>query len=196
MVLVLQSAFGFNQLPAVLMVRAAQSAIRFRKPSVMAARGLFSNDAGNGTTPGMHASANVKHPVNQGLSGMLGVFTTTIVVCSCTAFCILLSGELGSGATGIQLTQQPLLHPLVNSASGSYSWPCSSLAIRRSWLTSITGKSMPSGCSPRAVKTGNRLAGASSAAASSFWVRSCLLRLCGNSMNTPGRRACNWRRWN
>lgn len=36
---------------------------------------------------------------------MLGVFTTTIVVCSCTAFCILLSGEFGKGATGIQLTQ-------------------------------------------------------------------------------------------
>lgn len=44
-----------------------------------------------------HASANVRHPVNQGLSGMLGVFVTTIIVCSCTAFCILLSGQLGSG---------------------------------------------------------------------------------------------------
>lgn len=70
------------------------------------ARGLFSNDAGAGTTPSMHAAANVKHPVNQGLSGMLGVFMTTIVVCSSTAFCILLSVDLNSGAVGITLTQQ------------------------------------------------------------------------------------------
>ena len=53
----------------------------------------------------MHAAANVKHPVNQGLSGMLGVFVTTIIVCSCTAFCIMLSGALNGQLTGIQLTQ-------------------------------------------------------------------------------------------
>ena len=82
------------------------------------ARGLFSNDAGNGTTPSMHASASVKHPVNQGLTAMLGVFTTTIIICSCTAFCILLSGALDSGQTGIQLTQLAF----ANSFGGFGKW--------------------------------------------------------------------------
>ena len=104
LVLIFKSAFGVNQVAGGVaggtVSYTIQQAFRYG-----VARGLFSNDAGNGTTPSMHASANVKHPVNQGLSGMLGVFTTTIVVCSCTAFCILLSGELGQGATGIQLTQ-------------------------------------------------------------------------------------------
>lgn len=69
------------------------------------ARGLFSNDAGNGTAPSMHASAVVPHPVNQGFAAMLGTFITTIIICSCTAFCILLSGAMGTGETGIALTQ-------------------------------------------------------------------------------------------
>ncbi len=99
-VTIFKSAFGFSQVAGGVAGYTIQQAFRYG-----VARGLFSNDAGNGTTPGMHASANVKHPVNQGLSGMLGVFTTTIVVCSCTAFCILLSGQLSTGATGIQLTQ-------------------------------------------------------------------------------------------
>lgn len=70
------------------------------------ARGLFSNDAGNGTAPSMHATAQVKHPVNQGLSAMLGVFFTTIIVCSCTAFTIIITGALDSGESGILLTQE------------------------------------------------------------------------------------------
>lgn len=69
------------------------------------ARGLFSNDAGNGTTPSMHATAAVKHPVTQGFTAMFGTFFTTIIVCSCTAFTILLTGALDSGQTGVELTQ-------------------------------------------------------------------------------------------
>lgn len=69
------------------------------------ARGLFSNDAGSGTAPGVHATAIVNHPVNQGFAAMLGTFFTTIIVCSCTAFSILLTGSLESGETGINLTQ-------------------------------------------------------------------------------------------
>lgn len=69
------------------------------------ARGLFSNDAGNGTTPSMHATATVSHPVTQGFTAMFGTFFTTIIVCSCTAFVILLTGALDSGQTGVELTQ-------------------------------------------------------------------------------------------
>lgn len=69
------------------------------------ARGLFSNDAGNGTTPSMHATAIVNHPVTQGFTAMFGTFFTTIIICSCTAFTILLTGSLSSGKTGVELTQ-------------------------------------------------------------------------------------------
>lgn len=98
--LIIDSAFGIGQVGGGVAGFTVQQAFRYG-----VARGLFSNDAGNGTTPSMHAAANVKHPVNQGLNGMLGCFTTTIVVCSCTAFCILISDQLGLGFTGIQLTQ-------------------------------------------------------------------------------------------
>lgn len=72
-------------------------------------RGLFSNEAGMGSAPNAAATATVSHPVKQGLIQTLGVFTDTIIICSCTAFIILLSGiDLNSGAEGIQLTQMAL----------------------------------------------------------------------------------------
>lgn len=69
------------------------------------ARGLFSNDAGNGGAASMHASAVVRHPGDQGLSAMLGTFITTIIICSCTGFAILLTGAVDSGKDGINLVQ-------------------------------------------------------------------------------------------
>ena len=54
-------------------------------------RGLFSNEAGMGSAPNAAATAEVTHPVKQGLIQTLGVFTDTILICSCTAFVILLS---------------------------------------------------------------------------------------------------------
>ena len=72
-------------------------------------RGLYSNEAGQGSAPNAAAAADVKHPVSQGLIQMLGVFIDTMVVCSCTAFIILLS-DLPTNAdlSGIQLTQAAL----------------------------------------------------------------------------------------
>jgi alanine or glycine:cation symporter, AGCS family len=70
------------------------------------ARGLFSNDAGNGGAASMHATAVVKHPADQGLSAMLGTFITTIMICSCTGFAILLTGVIDTGKTGISLVQE------------------------------------------------------------------------------------------
>ncbi len=69
------------------------------------ARGLFSNDAGNGGASAMHATAVVRHPADQGLAAMLGTFITTIMICSCTGFAILLTGAMDSGKTGIGLVQ-------------------------------------------------------------------------------------------
>ena len=72
-------------------------------------RGLFSNEAGEGSAPNVAATASVSHPVKQGLIQALGVFTDTLLVCSCTSFIILISGlykvpELN----GIALTQTAL----------------------------------------------------------------------------------------
>ncbi|QMT34208.1 alanine:cation symporter family protein [Conchiformibius steedae DSM 2580] len=72
-------------------------------------RGLFSNEAGMGSAPNAAAAADVKHPVSQGMIQMLGVFVDTMIVCSCTAFIILLSDvSVGQGLSGVQLTQTAL----------------------------------------------------------------------------------------
>ena len=69
------------------------------------ARGLFSNEAGMGSTPHAHARAAAKNPHEQGLVAMLSVFIDTFIVLNMTVFVILTSGVWGSGATGIELTQ-------------------------------------------------------------------------------------------
>ncbi len=69
-------------------------------------RGLFSNEAGEGSAPNVAATAHVSHPVKQGLVQALGVFTDTLVICTCTAFIILCSGvHAGAESKGISLTQ-------------------------------------------------------------------------------------------
>lgn len=75
-----------------------------------ARRGLFSNEAGMGSVPNAAATANVSHPAKQGLVQSLGVFFDTMIICSATAFIILLSG-LYTGNThgeGVVLTQHSL----------------------------------------------------------------------------------------
>lgn len=71
-------------------------------------RGLFSNEAGEGSAPNVAATASVSHPVKQGLLQALGVFTDTLLICSCTAFIILFSGVAEQGENGIALTQSAL----------------------------------------------------------------------------------------
>lgn len=72
-------------------------------------RGLFSNEAGEGSAPNVAATAYVSHPVKQGLIQALGVFTDTLLVCSCTAFIILISGLYNNPeVNGITLTQSAL----------------------------------------------------------------------------------------
>ena len=75
-------------------------------------RGLFSNEAGEGSAPNAAAVATVSHPVKQGLIQALGVFTDTLLVCTCTAFIILCSGLCDSGANGIELTQLSLTNEI------------------------------------------------------------------------------------
>ena len=74
-------------------------------------RGLFSNEAGLGSAPNVAATADVHHPISQGITQSFSVFIDTIIICSCTAFIILLSDVYVPGATGIDgvvLTQQSL----------------------------------------------------------------------------------------
>ena len=97
---IVYDAFGFEQIAGGGVGAAIMNGVR---------RGLFSNEAGEGSAPNVAAAASVSHPVKQGLVQSLGVFTDTLVVCSCTAFIILISGlyqvpELN----GIALTQSAL----------------------------------------------------------------------------------------
>ena len=69
------------------------------------ARGLFSNEAGMGSTPHAHAVAKVKHPVEQGFVAMIGVFIDTFVILTLTALVIITTGSRTTGLTGAQLSQ-------------------------------------------------------------------------------------------
>ncbi|MFR9502635.1 MAG: alanine/glycine:cation symporter family protein [Rikenellaceae bacterium] len=80
-------------------------------------RGLFSNEAGMGSAPNVAATADVSHPVKQGLIQSLSVYTDTLVICTCTAFIILCSGLYGSGYDGIELTQMSLNQEVGNWGS-------------------------------------------------------------------------------
>ena len=71
-------------------------------------RGLFSNEAGEGSTPNAAATATISHPVKQGLVQTLGVYIDTLLVCTATAFIILCSGAVDSSLVGIRLTQHAL----------------------------------------------------------------------------------------
>ena len=69
------------------------------------ARGLFSNEAGMGSTPHAHARAVVKNPHEQGLTAMMGVFIDTFIILNLTVFSVLTTGAMSSGKDGIALTQ-------------------------------------------------------------------------------------------
>jgi AGCS family alanine or glycine:cation symporter len=98
-------------------------------------RGLFSNEAGEGSAPNVAATATVSHPVKQGLIQALGVFTDTLLVCSCTAFVILISGLYSvPELNGIALTQAAL-----GAEVGSYGPIFIAVAILLFAFSSIIG---------------------------------------------------------
>lgn len=98
--LIISSAFGWEQAIGGGIGAALMQGVK---------RGLFSNEAGMGSAPNAAATAEVSHPVKQGLIQSLGVFADTLFICTCTAFIILFSGlHIDSSANGINLTQQAL----------------------------------------------------------------------------------------
>jgi alanine or glycine:cation symporter, AGCS family len=70
------------------------------------ARGLFSNEAGLGSAPMVHAAADTDHPVRQGLYGIFEVFVDTLLICTTTGLVILVTGSWSNGATGAALSAQ------------------------------------------------------------------------------------------
>ena len=71
-----------------------------------AKRGLFSNEAGMGSTPHAHAVAKVKYPAQQGFVAIIGVFVDTFIVLNMTAFVIFVTNSIDGSTTGIALTQK------------------------------------------------------------------------------------------
>jgi AGCS family alanine or glycine:cation symporter len=98
---IVQSAFGLDQAFAGGLGAALMMGVK---------RGLFSNEAGLGSAPNVAAVAEVKHPAAQGIIQSLSVFLDTIVLCTCTALIILLSGvyQPGSEMAGVVLTQNAM----------------------------------------------------------------------------------------
>lgn len=92
---IVECAFGFEQVAGGTLGAAVMQGIK---------RGLFSNEAGEGSAPNAAAVAETSHPVKQGLVQALGVFVDTLLICSCTAFIVLSTGSLSSGEDGILLT--------------------------------------------------------------------------------------------
>ena len=79
---------------------AVKEAIRFG-----VARGLFSNEAGMGSTPHAHARAKAESPHQQGLCAMISVFVDTFIILNLTVFSVLTTGAMSSGKDGTALTQ-------------------------------------------------------------------------------------------
>ena len=100
LMLIVKSAFGLEQAMGGMFGVAVMQGVK---------RGLFSNEAGEGSAPNAAAIASTSHPIKQGLLQALGVFSDTIIICSCTAFVILLSGLYDSGRDGIILTKYALV---------------------------------------------------------------------------------------
>ncbi|MFD8880211.1 alanine/glycine:cation symporter family protein [Corynebacterium xerosis] len=98
--LIVEHALGIREIAGAAVGTAIMQGVR---------RGLFSNEAGMGSTPNAAATSSVSHPCKQGLIQTLGVYFDTIIVCTVTAVIILLSNpEYGSGAEGTSLTQAAL----------------------------------------------------------------------------------------
>lgn len=124
---IFSSAFGLQEAGAGALGAAIRAGIQ---------RGLFSNEAGSGSAPHAAASAspNPNHPATQGYIQMLGVFFDTIILCTCTAFIILLATDNGGDGelNGIRLTQNAVEHHI-----GGYGLHFVSIAITLFAFTSV-----------------------------------------------------------
>ena len=98
------------------------------------ARSVYSNEAGWGTSPMVHASANTDHPVKQGLMGAFEVFVDTIIICTLTGLVVIVTGYWNSGLEGATLTLTAF-----ESVMGSAARIMIALSIFLFGLTTSTG---------------------------------------------------------
>lgn len=98
------------------------------------ARGLFSNEAGMGSTPHAHAVAKVNHPAEQGVVGIISVFIDTFIVLNMTAFVILTTGALDYKSTGIVLAQNAFIKGM-----GSFGGPFIAICLLFFAFSTIIG---------------------------------------------------------
>lgn len=98
------------------------------------ARSVYSNEAGWGTSPMVHATAETNHPVKQGMMGAFEVFVDTMVVCTATGLLLIVTGLWNSGLVGAELTLTALEHNL-----GSFARIVVALSIFFFGLTTATG---------------------------------------------------------
>src|SRR5688500_12077967 len=99
--LVFRSAFSGHAATGGFAGATIMSAMRYG-----VARGLFANEAGLGSAPMVHATAETDHPVRQGLYGIFEVFVDTILICTTTGLVVLVSGAWQGGETGAALSTQ------------------------------------------------------------------------------------------
>jgi len=100
------------------------------------ARGLFSNEAGMGSSPIIHSSAQVNHPVEQAIWGIAEVFIDTVIICTITAITIVVSGEWTTGVSGVALTMRAFNATLPGNI-GSYIVLSSALLFGYSCLITV-----------------------------------------------------------
>jgi AGCS family alanine or glycine:cation symporter len=105
------------------------------------ARGLFSNEAGMGSTPHSHAVADVSHPAEQGFMAMIGVFISTFVICLSTVMVNLVSGAYNPNISAVEMTQGATVMTQNGFAAGFGSFGGMFLSICLSFfsLTTIVG---------------------------------------------------------
>lgn len=101
--IIIDNAFGLKQMGGGMIGIAIMEGVK---------RGLFSNEAGEGSAPNAAATADISHPVKQGLLQSVGVFADTLIICTCTAFMILLSGLYDSELDGILLTKAAIVNEI------------------------------------------------------------------------------------
>lgn len=99
-------------------------------------RGLFSNEAGMGSAPNASASADVEHPVKQGLVQVISVFIDTILICSSTAFMLLLSDVEGKSEA---LDGIPYVQAAISSNVGEWGIHFITFSIFAFAFTSVIG---------------------------------------------------------
>ncbi len=128
-VLIIESAFNPTAATGGVIGATIKEAIRYG-----VSRGLFSNEAGMGSTPHAHAAANVKHPAQQGLVAIMAVVIDTVIICTLTALVIIMTKSYETGLNGIKLTQESFTRGL-----GEFGHPFIAICLFFFAFTTILG---------------------------------------------------------